>query len=204
MRLAARDIAISFGYNDVLRSVSVTVEAGESIALMGPSGSGKTTFLSVLGQLLRPDRGEVIYDEFTSPQQVAWIFQNASVLPRRSAIDNVMFGAFRNGLRLHAARGLGMQALDRIGMGWSAERTVGVLSGGERQRVAVAAALVSKPPLLLADEPTAQLDRTNAEMVTDAILGLAEMTSVVIATHDIGVAQACDRMIRLRDGRIDA
>lgn len=203
MRLIARDIEMAFGSNEVLKSVSVAIEVGESVAVMGPSGSGKSTLLSVLGGLLRPDRGEVVYDEFTSTQQLAWIFQSANVLPRRSAIDNVMFGAFRNGLKLDAARDLGMQALGRIGMGWSADRTVGVLSGGERQRVAVAAALISKPPLLLADEPTAQLDQTNAKLVTGAILSLAEMTSVVIATHDLGVAQACDRIVRLQNGLID-
>ncbi len=113
-----------------------------------------------------------------------------------------MLGAFRHGLAPADASGVAMRALERIGMGWSAHRRVGVLSGGERQRVAVAAALVGEPPLLLADEPTAQLDQTNARFVTSAILGLAEETSVVIATHDPAVGQACDRILYLENGKL--
>lgn len=202
MRLIGRDIRVAFGANEVLKSVSVTVETGESLAVMGPSGSGKSTLLSVLGGLIRPSEGEVIYHHSGSARQFAWIFQNANVLPHRSAIDNVMFGAFRIGVNPDAARELGMQALDQIGMRWSANRRVGLLSGGERQRIAIAAALIGEPPILLADEPTAQLDQANAGLVTDAILRHSETTSVVVATHDPSVAHSCDRMIYLRNGLI--
>lgn len=200
MRVAAHRITKAFGPTTVLRDVTVSVDDGEVVALVGPSGTGKSTLLAIIGGLTAADSGTVertvtIPD---GPRDLCWIFQGVNLLPRRTALDNVMLGAYRATSDITDARRRAAAALTTVGLGDRAHAPIRQLSGGERQRVAVAAALIGTPGLLLADEPTAQLDRSNAELVTDAIIDLVTAgTSAIIATHDMSVAARCHRIVDL-------
>ncbi len=200
MRVAARNITKSFGRTTVLNDVNFTVDDGEVVSLVGPSGTGKSTLLAIIGGLTAPDTGTIERTVTVDggPGDLCWIFQGVNLLPRRSVIDNVLLGAYRSAIVLDDARQRASRALSTVGLAARAHSPVRHLSGGERQRVAVAAALVGTPGLLLADEPTAQLDRVNADLVTDAVLNLVTAgTSAIIATHDLSVAARCHRVIDL-------
>lgn len=168
---------------------------------MGPSGSGKTTLLSIVGGLKSPDEGECHRMRSLS---VAWVLQTVNVLTNRSALDNAMLGGYQRGLGITDARSKAKEVLKRVGLAELQHKRSGRLSGGERQRLVVARALMAEPQLLLADEPTAQLDADNSELVLDSILANLDFDgAVLIATHDEAVAQRCSRTIRLRHGFID-
>ena len=196
----------------VLRDVTLAIEPGEAVALMGPSGSGKTTLLSILGLLAAPSEGAVLLDGRPLPrrgrgvahfraQLFAWVFQTVNVLPHRTAIDNAALGLLARGTGLREAREAASAALERVAMGALGGQAVHTLSGGELQRVCIARALAARPRFILADEPTAQLDRANALAVVEALAGNRPAgTAIVLATHDPLVASSCDRVIRLVDG----
>lgn len=192
----------------VLDEVELRVADDEVVALMGPSGSGKTTLLAVIGGMLAPVAGHVTLDgrpvvEAVRSLDISWILQTTVAVPHRSALDNVAIGRLARGDTRPAARAVARAALDTLGLGALAGRTAGRLSGGELQRVGVARGLVSSPRLLLADEPTAQLDRRSALTVADALVALRPTgTMVLIATHDPLVADRADRVLTLRDGRL--
>lgn len=185
---------------DVIKGVNLSIGRGESVALVGPSGSGKSTLLEIIGGLLKPDSGTVTRE--LSQSAMRWIFQTPTALERRTAIANVRIGALAVMPRRNA-EAEARQALEQIGLGELADQPVHDLSGGEQQRVQVARALAGAPPLVLADEPSGQLDRRSTELVTEAMRTLLKKgTAFVVATHDRQVVDWCDRVLALQDGRL--
>lgn len=193
----------------VLVDVSLQVDLGEVVAVMGPSGSGKTTLLTIAGLLLQPTAGEVSIagsaHASTSKMRstlVSWILQTTNALPRRSLRDNVALAGLARGWSRQRALGRADQMLEDVGLGRHGSAQARVLSGGELQRLAVARGLVGSPVVLLADEPTANLDRTLADSVVDSLLRASTETAVLIATHDPKVAERADRVFQLESGRL--
>jgi putative ABC transport system ATP-binding protein len=198
-----------------LRGVSLTVRPGELVALSGRSGAGKTTLLAVAGGLDRADSGRVValgvelgslpaaaLDEFRR-RQVGWIFQGPGLLPLLTAQENVELGLRLVGASPEAARAGALVALENVGLAERARHRAEQLSGGERQRVAIARALAKKPPLLMADEPTGQLDSEIGGEVIALLRDAARSgVSVLAATHDVALAKAADRVIEIEDGRV--
>jgi ABC-type lipoprotein export system ATPase subunit len=197
----------------ILNGVDITVPAGRIAALTGPSGSGKTSLLTVLAALQAPDRGEVFYnghpvtprtrDPWSGRVQIA--HQSFGLLSLLTAAENVELAAQglpkarRPGRR--ALRTAAGNALDSVGLAARADHLVDELSGGEQQRIALARAISTEPDLMLADEPTAQLDAENRERVTDLLLDLARNgATVIVATHDRELTERCDLVFTLRDG----
>ena len=214
MSLAVVDVGHRYSARSapVLAGVSMTIAAGESVALMGPSGSGKTTLLGILGLLFVPSEGSLLLDGSPVPGRrrtalragaFAWVFQGTNVLPRRTALDNAALGLLARGASQREAEAAAHEALAAVGVGHLAAKPANTLSGGELQRVCVARAIAARPRFILADEPTGQLDHANTEGVIEALVANRSIgTAVVIATHDPEVAAHCDRIVRLRDGRI--
>lgn len=204
---------------EVLRGVDLTLPAGEFAALTGPSGSGKSTLLYLLGGLDRPDKGEVriagtplsaVRDDDLARLRnrlVGFVYQFHFLLPEFSALDNVLMPLWaRGGGRSRADRSWGKELLELMGLGDKVNSLPRELSGGEQQRVAVARALVNRPQLLLADEPTGNLDSANAEGVYQLFRRLHQELgqTILVVTHDPRWAAASDRVLRLLDGRIVA
>ncbi|HEX4188952.1 MAG TPA: ABC transporter ATP-binding protein [Solirubrobacteraceae bacterium] len=200
-----------------LEQVSLSVEAGEMLALQGPSGSGKTTLLLLAARALRADGGTVSYDgrdlaSFSEQQaaqyrlsEVGLIAQNTHLMARVSAVENAATKLLLGGVALDRAREQAMEWLERVGLAGNAQRTPEELSGGERQRVAIARALAGQPRLILADEPTANLDSQRSIDIVALLGGLAreEDAAVLLVTHDGELARTADRVLALRDGRIE-
>lgn len=201
----------------VLKGVSCEIKKGEVTIIQGPSGCGKTTFLNMLGGIDVPDQGEVRVGEFT-PQttetdlsryrlyDVGFVFQSYNLIPGLSALDNLQLPMTVAG-RKHSERVERAHALlQLVGMHEKASKKPDELSGGEQQRVAVAIALVNDPPLILADEPTGNLDSKNGMIVADLLCSLAHdyEKTVVIATHDPSVGSKGDQILQMRDGLIVA
>ncbi|NKY84685.1 ABC transporter ATP-binding protein [Nocardia veterana] len=200
-----------------LDHICLRVETGEFTAVIGPSGSGKSTLLHLLGALDSPDSGSITFrgaeigslddtrqSEFRR-HRVGFVFQFFNLLPTLSAWENVAVPKLLDGTGLRKAKPRALELLARVGLADRAEHRPAELSGGQMQRVAVARALIMDPPLILADEPTGNLDsRTGAAILE--LLGeiSATGTSVVMVTHDQGAVDYCDRVITLRDGRIAA
>jgi putative ABC transport system ATP-binding protein len=196
--------------------VSLRLERGEMLATQGPSGSGKTTLLLLAAGALKADAGVVLYEgrdlgqlsERDAAQyrlaDVGLISQNTHLMARVSAVENAATKLLLGGMSLDQARGQAMEWLERVGMGERAERTPEELSGGERQRVAIARALAGRPRLILADEPTANLDSQRSGEIVALLAGLAreQEAGVLLVTHDAEAAASADRVIRLRDGRL--
>lgn len=184
------------------------IDPGSITAVVGPSGSGKTTLLSIAGLLLRPKAGTVLFDgvlvnDRRCPSGIAWVLQTANALGHRSVLDNVALGLIGNGVSHVEARRCAGESLDVVGLGAARDRRGRELSGGELQRVNVARALIGGPKILFADEPTAHLDRDNADLVVRSILELRDpITSVVIATHDPLVSNCADRVVEVVNGRL--
>ena len=200
---------------EVLRGADLSLRAGEAVALVGQSGSGKSTFLHILGALEPPTagvvkvdgvplagRGRAELDRYRN-QQVGFIFQFHHLLPDHSALDNVAMPALIARKPLAEARDRARARLERVGMGHRLSHRPGELSGGEQQRVAIARALMLDPALLLADEPTGNLDPRTADEVFDVLLSLAseQGTTMIVVTHSLELAARFPRVLRLRDGR---
>jgi lipoprotein-releasing system ATP-binding protein len=201
---------------EVLRDLELRVAPGETVAILGQSGVGKSTLLHVLGTLDRPSggrvwfRGEDVYAK--SPDALArfrgaalgFVFQLHHLLPEFSALENVMMPGRLAGLPLGEVRDKAAALLQEAGLGHRLDQRVGKLSGGERQRVAVARALVMDPPLVLADEPTGNLDPETGERVHELMLGLnrARGAALVVVTHNHELARRLGRALVLRDGRL--
>ena len=197
--------------------VSLTVSPGEMVALYGPSGSGKTTLLLLIAGLLKPEAGDIRYaehnltalnDDQTSEHllyDVGFIFQGFHLMPRVSAIDNAARKLLLQGVGMRAARARAIPWLERVGLGDRLYHTPETLSGGERQRVAIARALTCKPGLILADEPTGNLDSTRSREIIELLGTIAHERNaiVLLVTHDEEAAIVADRRYTLRDGRLD-
>ena len=202
---------------DVLRRVNLQVATGESLAIVGPSGSGKSTALNLIGALDRADSGEVIVDgrdvEKLNEQELAayrnttvgFIFQLHHLLPQCTILENVLVPTLATARRDNAALHARAESLlDSVGLKHRLHHRPGELSGGERQRVAVARALINSPKLLLADEPTGALDRTNAARLTAVLVELnkAHGVTLVMVTHALDLAQQMGRVFELIDGQL--
>jgi putative ABC transport system ATP-binding protein len=202
----------------VLRGISLDVAPGEVVALEGPSGSGKTTLLSIMGCILTPTEGTVtVGGEVADParprrlrdlrrRSIGFVFQQFNLFPALTALENVEYALNVKGVRGEAARSQAAAVLERVGL---AERTSFLprdLSGGQKQRVAIARALAGSPRVLLADEPTANLDTAVGDQILDLFrdLALQESKGIVIVTHDPKVRRIADRVVGIRDGRLAA
>lgn len=207
MRLVARGVTFTYPHaqDPVLRGVDLDIPSGMSAAVMGPSGSGKTTLLSLVGRLLSMQGGtiEAIGADGVArhPYEVAaWVFQTVSLLPDRSALDNVAIGGYLDGADRDEALRRAEAHMAEVGLAGREREPARILSGGEAQRVAIARALASRRPLILADEPTGQLDAKTSAAVLDAMIGAHAERTVMIVTHDPEVADRCDMVVELRDG----
>jgi putative ABC transport system ATP-binding protein len=203
---------------DALRGVSLTIEQGDYAAVVGPSGSGKSTLMHLLGGLDRPTTGTLRVggrdvagmtgDELADLRNrtIGFVFQSFQLLARTSAVDNVGMPLVYRGLRRGERRRRAREALERVGMGHRLDHRPNELSGGEQQRVAVARALVGEPQLLLADEPTGNLDTRNGAEVMALLerLNLEQGVAVVLVTHDREIARRARRQISVRDGLLVA
>jgi lipoprotein-releasing system ATP-binding protein len=216
--LEAREVRKQFQQGpvtlDVLRGVNVAIRAAERLAIVGASGSGKTTLLQILGGLDRPTNGQVLVDgrEIHSLSErergelrnhaLGFVYQFHHLLPEFSALENVAMPLLVRRMHVSEAKARAKEILTRVGLGERLDHRPHQLSGGERQRAAVARALVTQPKLVLADEPTGNLDGKNAEQVFELMLELnrERHTSLVIVTHDLRIAARMDRALELEGG----
>jgi lipoprotein-releasing system ATP-binding protein len=200
----------------VLRGVSLTVDAGEMVAIMGASGAGKSTLLHLLGGLESADEGAIRLGDFEvtrtrgprlAPfrnQEIGFVFQFHHLLPDLTAAENVSLPLLISRTARHESGLRAVEALEIVGLSERASHPVGHLSGGERQRVALARALITSPPLVLADEPTGNLDEAAGDEIGSLLSSYCrtKRAIVVIATHNSRLASICDRTLLLEDGRI--
>lgn len=220
--LVVQDVAKSFPTRGeplvVLRGVSIRLRVGENLAVVGPSGSGKSTLLHIIGTLDRPTSGSVKLDEadpfaLSEPRlaefrnrRIGFVFQDHHLLPQCSVLENTLVPALAQGPVPAATIARAKTLLDRVGLSARLEHRPAELSGGERQRVAIARALVMQPLLLLADEPTGNLDRTTAGTIMDLLLDVqrGEETMMIVVTHSAELAARCQQRREMDDGRFRA
>lgn len=202
----------------VLDGCTIEIEQGSIVSVVGPSGSGKSTLLHILGGLDRPDSGEVIWKSkpiysFKNEEladfrnrQLGFVFQFHHLLPEFTALENVIMPALIAGKELEDSEGRGMDLLTRFGIPGRAEHRPTELSGGEQQRVAMARALMNNPSLILADEPTGNLDDANTEMVLDYLFELREKdkVSILLITHERDIAGRSDTIYQLNRGKLNS
>ena len=208
--LVATGLGVLGPRGPLLQDVSLVADGGRMLAVTGSSGSGKTTLLSVLGGLLRPDQGEVAYGDGPVGTRTgeprpgtAIVLQTYGLVPSLTAEENVAIALRSRRVPAAEAAATALTALDRVGVGDLAQRLVIELSGGQLQRVAVARALAVEPDVLLADEPTSELDERNRDLVVTELRREADRGAVVVlATHDPEVAEMCDEDLHLLDGRM--
>jgi putative ABC transport system ATP-binding protein len=214
--LTARDLRLSFGSTTALDGASLTVRAGEVLALMGPSGSGKSTLLHCLAGILTPESGQVAFDggDLATMTDAArselrrtafgFVFQFGQLVPELTCLENVALPLRLCGARRREARAAAAGWLERLEVDDVAGKRPGQVSGGQSQRVAVARALVTRPRVIFADEPTGALDSLNGERVMRLFTGAARETgaAVVLVTHEARVAAYSDREAVVRDGRV--
>ncbi len=219
--IEAENLARTYGRGEnrvgALAGVSLVVERGEWVAVVGPSGSGKSTLMNLLGLLDLPTSGRYVLDgrevsglrggELAKARRelIGFVFQSYNLLPRQSARKNVELPMVYAGVRGAERKRRALEALERVRLSDRAAHKPPELSGGQKQRVAIARALVNRPAILLADEPTGNLDTKSGEGILDLFGELsADGTTLVVVTHDMEVAARADRIVEVRDGRIVA
>jgi putative ABC transport system ATP-binding protein len=212
--LRAENVVKTYGAVHALRGVTMSVAAGELVAITGPSGSGKSTLLNLIGTLDRADSGTITVDGSPIPEPreavefrrrlVGFVFQDNLLLPYLSAQSNIETALLATGVGGSERHARSEELLDEIAMGHRAAHLPSELSAGERQRVAIARALANRPRLLLADEPTGALDSAASERVLDLLASLRDRhgMTVVIVSHDTTVTGRADRVLRLVEGRL--
>ena len=213
-----RNITKSFGSLQVLKGIDLHINRGEVVSIVGPSGAGKTTLLQIIGTLDRPDIGSVFVDDIdvTNLSQkrlsdfrnkhIGFVFQFHQLLPEFTAIENVMIPAYIAGVSQREAKQRAQELLEFMGLNDRASHKPNELSGGEKQRVAVARALINKPAVILADEPSGSLDSKNKEELHQLFFDLRDKfgQTFVIVTHDEQLASITDRTIHLKDGMLES
>lgn len=198
-----------------LRDVSLTIGRGESLAILGPSGCGKTTLLNLLGGLDIPSQGDVLFESrnfagLRDPElsdlrrrRIGFVFQFYNLISNRTALENVVLPLFFAGIQDQDSRNAALQALEGVGLSERYDHYPAELSGGEQQRVAIARAMVIKPSIILADEPTGNLDSATGKLIIDTLLEQKNRgITIVVATHDIRLAGQTDRTADMIDGNI--
>ena len=215
MIIEARNIRKSFGALEVLKGVDFSAEKGEVVSIMGASGAGKTTLLQILGTLLTPDSGELLIDGKDAINlsqkekalfrggEIGFVFQAHHLLPEFTAFENVMIPAMIAGGRSQSQmKAAAEEVLSRVGLWNRMDHRPAELSGGEQQRVAIARALINDPAVLLADEPTGNLDSATKQEIHQLFFALREQLgqTIVIVTHDPDLAALCDRELHMQDG----
>ena len=212
-----KGITKSFGPLQVLKGIDLHIEKGEVVSIVGPSGAGKTTLLQIIGTLDKPDSGEITIDgtdvrKLSSKQlsefrnkRIGFVFQFHQLLPEFTAVENVMLPALIAGASKGEAKKRAMELLDFMGLSERAGHKPAELSGGENQRVTVARALVNKPAVILADEPSGSLDTKNKAELHQLFFDLRDKTgqTFVIVTHDENLAAITDRTIKMKDGMLE-
>ncbi len=202
----------------VLKGIDMDVAGGEFLSIMGASGSGKSTLLNVIGILDNYDSGEYILDgtlikglgETQSAElrnrKVGFVFQSFNLISYKNAMENVALPLYYNGVPRKRRNALAMEYLEKLGLGGHAHHLPSELSGGQKQRVAIARALISRPSIILADEPTGALDTATSREVVEILreVNVKEGITMLIVTHEMAVAKATDRIIYLRDGVIES
>ena len=220
MLLEAKELSKTYGSGETrveaLRDVNLQISGGEIVAIMGPSGSGKSTLLSLLGGVDTPSSGQVLLEgvdlstlddnqrTLIRRRRLGFIFQAFNLLPILTAVENVALPLELDGIPSSEAHRRALEALDQVDLAARRSHFPGMLSGGEQQRVAIARALVIQPALLLADEPTGNLDSTNGQRIMELLRILVDehQQTIAMVTHDVDIGRAANRVIRLRDGRV--
>ena len=201
---------------EALKQVSFSIENGEMVALMGASGSGKSTLLSLIGGLDKCDSGSISVDEENISalnaekladfrrDKVGFVFQQFHLIPTLSVVENIMLPLLPSEIKKAECYSVAKEALEKVGLCAREKHLPGELSGGEQQRVAIARALVNKPEIILADEPTGDLDSKTGEKILELLqtLNQEEKVTIIIATHDDKIAQKAKRKIILKDGKV--
>ncbi|MFW9177356.1 ABC transporter ATP-binding protein [Corynebacterium amycolatum] len=215
-RLCIRDITKSYNSAPVLTGISLTIEPGETVAVMGPSGSGKSTLLHCMSGVLLPDDGDVIFGDtkinsLSDADRSAlrlhdfgFVFQDGQLLPELTARENVALPMILQGKKRSKSLALADDVLSRLGLKDLTRRRPGEMSGGQAQRVAIARAMAGEPSVIFADEPTGALDQSTGHEVMQQLIALVEQagTTLVMVTHDVKVADWCRRRVEIRDGLI--
>jgi putative ABC transport system ATP-binding protein len=216
LRNVSKTYTLGGNHVHAVRDVELSVAAGETAAIVGPSGSGKTTLLQLLGALDRPSGGEVLFEGRDIARlgdgelgklrlrTFGFVFQQFNLIPTLTAAQNVEIALAPSGHSGEKRRAHVLELLDSVGLSARGDHVPGKLSGGEQQRVAIARALANEPHVLLADEPTGNLDSTTGTEIIDLLLSLsaAGRRTVVVVTHDQDIARRAGRIVRMRDGRL--
>lgn len=215
--IEAKGIYKSFGNVDVIKGIDLHIDKGEIVTIMGASGAGKTTLLQIIGTLEKADKGEVSINgqnigkmnqkslaSFRN-KNIGFVFQFHHLLPEFTAIENICIPAYIAGVSKKEATEKAMQLLDYLKLTERANHKPSMLSGGEQQRIAVARALINNPSVILADEPSGNLDSSNAKELHELFFKLREQTgqTFVIVTHNPDLAKMADRILTIKDGKID-
>lgn len=212
--LIARNLFKSYGNLPILKGVNLEIASGEIVSIVGSSGAGKTTLLQLLGTLDQPDSGEITLDGVNPfslraqelaafrNKEVGFVFQFHQLLPEFTALENVIMPALIGGLAMKEAKEAGMKLLELVGLNHRADHKPSELSGGEQQRVAVCRALINKPKVVFADEPSGNLDSENAKGLHELFFKLRDQMgqTFVIVTHNNELASLSDRILTMRDG----
>jgi lipoprotein-releasing system ATP-binding protein len=212
--LIARNLFKSYGNLPILKGVNLEIASGEIVSIVGSSGAGKTTLLQLLGTLDQPDSGEITLDGVNPfslraqelaafrNKEVGFVFQFHQLLPEFTALENVIMPALIGGLAMKEAKEAGMKLLELVGLNHRADHKPSELSGGEQQRVAVCRALINKPKVVFADEPSGNLDSENAKGLHELFFKLRDQMgqTFVIVTHNNELASLSDRVLTMRDG----
>jgi lipoprotein-releasing system ATP-binding protein len=215
--ISCRNITKNFGDLKVLKGIDLSISQGEIVSIVGPSGAGKTTLLQILGTLDKPDSGDVLYGEIHAGKlkdkelaafrnkNIGFVFQFHQLLPEFTALENVMIPALIGNAKQPEAGKRAKDILDFLGLSDRTDHKPAALSGGEKQRVAVARALVNKPSVIFADEPSGSLDSRNKDELHRLFFDLRQQfnQTFVIVTHDENLARLTDRTIHMKDGIIE-